>query len=339
MARVFTEGAEMGDTLFWSSASGVTAVSASPTPHASAYCYKVTSTGCIINFSALSEFYIRFRVYFEYPYLVSTQTRFPGFFSGATWQAELSFDASGHVTANIGGSGVGTSSQIINANQWYLFELYYKMADSSGRLVLDIDAVNAIDYTGDTKPYSDTTIDRLQWRGGAWLGGSSYLAIDDMAFNDTTGGVDDSYPGDGIIIKVTPNGNGTTNDWHGSDGNDVDNYALVDEYPHDTDTSYVYHNGADSGTQDQYALSDYSGTDKTITRIYPEARIRKTAAAAHTVKLGTLASGGSDAMSAAMNLTTTYARYVGNEQTVNPVDSNPWEEADIDALELVVEVG
>jgi hypothetical protein len=83
-----------------------------------------------------------------------------------------------------------------------------------------------------------------------------------------------------------------------------------------------------------------SFSGKTILRIYAEARCRKTAAVAHTVKVGTLASGGADVVSAALSLSIDiYTRQVGPEAKVNPVDNNPWEEADIDALEFVVETG
>jgi hypothetical protein len=264
----------------------------------------------------------------------------PAFYNSTTVLAWLTLDGTGHLVAATTNGTLETSTEIVNSDQWYLIEIYFKLGDNpDGRFVVYLDAVEVINYTGDTKPGAQTTFDVIYWKAGLTLGGGSYMGIDDLALNDTTGGADNSYCGDGVIIKVTPDGTGTDSDWHGSDADDVDNYLLVDEYPHDSDTTYVYHDGADSGTQDQYTLSDYDGTGKTILRIYPEARIRKTAAAAHTVKLGTLASGGTDDMSAAINLTTSYARYVGDEQTVNPVDSNPWEEADIDALELVVEVG
>lgn len=339
MARVFTDGAEMGDTLFWTYPE-CTAVTADPVPSPSAYCYRNAGT-MYKSFSALSEFYFRERLWLSYARAQDTNWRIPAFYNGSTELLRLSITDTGRLyVSDSNGSTLAVGSQVLNSSQWYLLEMRVKIDDApNGVFNLYIDAVEDIDFTGDTKTTAYTTVDTLYYRAGASLGGGHYMGVDDLALNDTTGGVDDSWCGDGVIIKVTPNGNGTTNDWHGSDGDSIDNYALVDDFPSDGDTTYSYHNGADSGVQDQYALSDYNGTDKTILRIYPEARIRKTAAAAHTVKLGTLASGGADAMSAAMNLTTSYARYVGNEQKVNPVDSNPWEEADIDALEFVAEVG
>lgn len=344
MTRILTDGAEMADTLFWDLTSNCTAVSATPTPYESAYCYKITTTGGYgyKNITAISECYVRARVLISHLGDPNT-SYFPAFLSSSTALAWLSIDNAYHPTINTSGGVLETDGGTLNLDQWYLFEIYFKLDDNpNGRFVVYQDGIQIIDFTGDTKPGAQTTFDRIEWRRcvSSTPGNSGwYIAVDDIAVNDTNGGADNSYCGDGVIIKVTPDGNGAHNNWHGSDADDVNNYLLVDEFPSDGDTTFVYHDGAASGTQDQYALSDYDGTDRTILRIYPEARIRKTSAASHTVKLGTLASGGTDAMSSGKNLTTSYARVVGNEQTVNPVDSGAWEEADIDALQFVVEVG
>lgn len=335
MTRIFTDGAEMRDTLFFDFPGSSYVSSTSPAPAYSSYYYKVANPAAYKFVSAISECYLRQRVCTQSP---GDGGSFPIRFRDADYAIIwLTYDPTGRIKLVNPVGTLVTATDIDNADQWYLWEVYFKIADNpSGRFVLYRDGVKVIDYTGDTLMGSHTTFDNVVWEG---RGGAAYIGIDDIALNDTNGGSDNSYCGDGVIIKVTPDGNGAHNNWHGSDSDDVDNYLLVDEYPKDDDTTYVYHDGSASGTQDQYTLSDYDGTNKTILRIYPEARIRKTSAAAHTVKLGTLASGGTDAMSAARNLTTVYARYVGNEQTINPVDSNPWEEADIDALQFVVEVG
>lgn len=336
MTRVFTDGAEMRDTLFWNSAAGMTVVSANPVPFASAYCYKLSGLYVSTSkyFSAIDECYLRARLYME-----SYGGGLPVFRYGENNLAYMTIDSSGHPAVVIGGATVETATETITYSQWYLFEIHYKLADAGGRFEVKMDGVQILDYTGDTKPSTETTFDNISYQPAYFLGQSVTIAIDDLAMNDVNGASDNSWCGDGIVIKVIPDGNGAHNDWHGSDGDSADNYLLVQEYPHDGNTTYVYHDGAESGVQDQYTLSDYDGASKTIQRIYPEARARKTAAAAHTLKLGTLASGGTDYMSDGINLTTNFARAVGKDQVVNPVDSNPWEEADIDALQLVLEVG
>lgn len=336
MTRIFTEGAEMNDILFWDAGSGLSVTSINPAPAYSAFCYRQAGmyTSSYKTFSAISECYFRQRLY-----VTNTTGGIPAFRYGTTTLAYMGIDNSAHPYAWKSGTLLETATETIVYNQWYLFEIHYKIDDTVGRFEVFMDGVQIIDYTGNTKFSSYTVFDNIQYGPDQFLGGSVVIAFDDLAMNDVNGGVDDSWCGDGVVIKITPDGNGTHQNWHGSDGDSTDNYLLVDEYPYDSDTTYVYHDGGESGVQDQYTLSDYSGANKTILRIYPEARMKKTAAAPFTVKLGTLASGGTDAMSPARNLTTNYARVVGSEQKVNPVDSNTWEEADIDALQVVLEVG
>lgn len=337
MTRIFTEGAEMNDILFWDVANGdISVISAAPAPYQSAFAYKIGSgiASCSRFISAINECYIRNRVYFT-----NSTAGIPTFVYEPTALAWMGIDGAHHPYVATPDGTLATATETVTFNQWYLFEIYFKMADAGGRFVVYMDGTKVIDFTGDTKYGAYTVFDSIAYIPDHFLGSSVTTYIDDLALNDTNGASDNSYCGDGVVIKVTPDGNGTHNNWHGSDGDSIDNYLLVDEYPHDGDVTYVYHDGAETGEQQQFTLSDYDGTGKTILRIYPEVRARKTAAAAYKLKLGTLAVGGTDAMSLGRNLTQNYARYVGNEQTVNPVDSGAWQEADIDALELVLEVG
>ena len=342
MARIFTDGAEMGDSVFWDDQSGVTVQGAAPAPFGGSYYYKLvygSSNYAVKNFAAGSEYYFRVRIQENQ---LNSAMYFPRFRTGTTNVAWLGLDSTFHWQASATTLGVlATSTEVMNPNQWYLIEIYYKEADApNGHFVVYVDGNKIIDFTGDSKPATATTFDNIEFRAGGNLDPGCQMYIDDLALNDTSGLVDNSYPGDGIIVKITPEEDGTTNNWTGSDGDSTDNFLLVDEYPKDDDTTYVYHDGSISGHQDQYAMSHLSFTGYTILRIYSEARARKTAAAAHTIKVGTLASGGSDVMSAALPIyTNAYTRVVGPEARINPVDSNPWEETDIDALEFVVETG
>jgi hypothetical protein len=239
----------------------------------------------------------------------------------------------------VGGVTVATSTEVASISTWYCMEVYYKIDAVAGVFTLRIDGNQVCTFSGDTLVASDTDFDNVWWRNGT-TGTLGFDYIDDIAFNDTAGGADDSWVGPGRIVKITPNGNGTANEWTGSDGNAVDNYLLVDEYPLDSDTTYVYEDAAETGDLDQYAMSDdYDGTDRTITRIYAECRGRKTSADAAALKIGfdTGASVNTDDVGI---LYETYSiRLVGAEYALNPDDAAAWEEADIDALEFVAEVG
>jgi hypothetical protein len=336
MTRIFTDGGEMADIDFWNATVGITVGTAAPAPFASAYRYRVGSGDATFrNISALSEGYVRVRAQIE---SITTAYRLVCFRTGTTTVAYLSIDAIGNIQAVATTIGVlEVSTLVMNINQWYLFEVYFKEANApNGRFVVYADGTKIIDYTGDTQPAAATTFDNIYFSAGS--GAGTDLFLDDLALNDTAGAVDNSYCGDGIVVKIEPDGNGTHNNWHGSDADDVDNYQMCHEFPKDDDTTYVYHDNT-SGVQQQFAMSHLSFTGYTILRIYAEARARKTAAAAMTLKLGQLAAGGADVVSAGRALyISAYTRIVGDDSFVNPVDTNPWEEADIDAIEFVAQV-
>jgi hypothetical protein len=333
MTRIFTDGAEMQDISFWDTTSASLAV-ASATPAISPYYYTYgNSTGCGKSFTAIAEYYFRARVRCDIP---TTVLRIPTFRSGVTDLAWLSINGASQFIAQATTIGVlETSATVMAANTWYLIEIYFKLANApNGRFVVYVDANKIIDYTGDTLPAALVTFDNIELAKAA---GSSLL-LDDLALNDTAGAVDNSWCGDGVVVKVEPDGNGTHNNWHGSDADDVDNYQMCHEFPKDDDTTYVYHDNT-SGVQQQFAMSHLSFTGYTILRIWAEARARKTAAAAMTLKLGQLAAGGADVVSAGRVLYVgSYTKIVGDDSFVNPVDGNPWEEADIDAIEFVAQV-
>jgi hypothetical protein len=337
--RLFTEGAEMRDTSFWDVQNAMTIVAGPISPYA--YSLGGQNLTCYRYFTDTGEGYFRSRVYTNI--VNNTSLRMPTIRKGTTSLIYVSSDGAGmHWCVGVSGSIVASSTVLMVASVWYLVELYFKIDNApNGRITLYVDGNLLIDYTGDTQPGADTTADNVFFN--SVNAGGAVLSFDDLALNNTSnvdGKNDNSWCGEGVVNKVYPDGDGSTNDWFNSAGDHVNNWSYVDEFPHTSDIDYVYHDASISGHQDQYALSHLSFSGKTILRIYAEARCRKTAAVARTVKIGTLASGGADVMSSGDTLeVATYKRYVGPEAKVNPVDNNPWEEADIDALEFVVETG
>jgi|WetSurSiteA1Bulk_404760.scaffolds.fasta_scaffold00043_29 hypothetical protein len=334
MTRIFTDGAEMRDTLFWTGASSLTVQSS--TPAFSTYYYYGVEGTPYKYFTPLSEFYFRMR--YRDTQITYGGRVMPCFRNGSTNIAWIGPNGS-YPSANTSAGRLVTSTVILNSNQWYLYEVYFKLADApNGRFVLKVDGTIIIDYTGDTKPTSTSTIDNIYLAAN----GSGNLYCDDLALNDTDnsdGKNDNSWCGDGIITKITPSGSGTTNNWLNSGSvSGSANYLYVDEYPSDSDTTYVYCSGSNTGFQDQYEMSDISLAGKTITRIYSESRAKKTLAETVGLKIGYLPAGGTDQLSGSSTLTLSYARIVGTDACINPVTSASWVESDISALEYVAEI-
>lgn len=335
MARILTDGAEMNDTLFWTSPGSLTIKYDTPDPVDGDYYYRLGGgSTCSKLFPETGEIYTRLRIYLNNK---DIRDGYFGVDNTTDWTnnvVSLNVNSGGEFIINICNAVQVNTHFSPNTGQWYLVELYCKVAESpNGHVTLKIDGTQIADWSGDSRGYTTDTYNRLTFSA------YSVIYLDDIAMNDTTGGVDDSWCGDGSVVKVTPDGNGAHNNWHGSDLDDVDNYLLVDEYGHDGDTTYVYHDASASGTQDQYAMSDYSGAGYTITRVYAEARARLSAASDKQIKLGILPNGSTDQMSSGISLPAgAYARVVGNEYLVNPADAGAWEETDIDALEGVIEV-
>ena len=347
MTRLFTDGAEMQDLNFWdswTSFNAVTVANASPAPFASAYYYRVGSSGAenflARSFPSLTEMYWRGRVN---TYVgggsIANALRIAFLKKTTTYIGGLTLDAARHWCTYTGVSTLFEDSGIVcNANQWYLVEMYYKMANApDGQITVKIDGTQILNLTGDTKPGADANFDNISHESRN--SGTEVLCLDDMALNDTTGAIDNSWCGDGIIGKIYPSGSGTVNNFLNSGSTSgSSNYTYVDEYPYDGDTSYTYVSGSSIGAQDQYRMSSFSGTNKLITRIYTESRIRKTQAVeTSTVKTGFQTSGSTPQVSASRTLLLNYDRIIGDDAVINPATGLAWTEGDINTLEYVIE--
>lgn len=335
MTRIFTEGAEMQDTVFWSGFYQNVVTIGNTTPFASSYYYHYGwDMGSWKNFTAISECYARVRLRVK---THSLDHAFISFRLSSTTVAYIAEDALNRWIANVTTVGVvGTSVGVIILNSWYLLEVYFKEANApNGRFVLSVDGNIVIDYTGDTQPAADTTFDNVYFRAAST---NDSFDIDDLALNDTAGAVDNSWCGDGVVIRVPPDEDGTSpGNWTGSDADSTDNWLMVDEYPSDGDTTYVYHDATVTGHQEQFHVTSPSMTGKTILRVWPEVRARKTGAVANTLKLGLLGSAGDDMSAGRVVSIGSYTRIVGNDYKANPADAGTWLEADINAQEIIIE--
>jgi len=331
MTRIFTDGAEMQDISFWDITLGVSVASA--TPAISPYYYINNAQQAYKNFAALSECYLRVR--YRSNNVNNTSPAFPSFRLDATVVAALKFNATGHFQASVTTVGVvGTSLMVADNNTWYLIEVWFKEDNApNGKFVVYVDGNLVIDYTGDTQPATATTFNNFYFDQNGGVQGM----YDDLALNDTAGVVDNSWCGDGIVVKITPSGSGTVNNFLNSGSTSgSSNYTYVDEFPSDGDTSNVYVSASSTGDKDQYRMSTFDGAGKNILRIYPEARIRKTRGDSSTIELGYLPSGGTDQLSGSQTVGIAYSAVVGTSASANPVTGLAWTASDLNLLEYII---
>lgn len=227
------------------------------------------------------------------------------------------------------GTTLGTSTTVISPDMWYLLELHVVISDSSGVAQLKIDGNLDINASSvDTKPGTISNIGSIII--GAYGSYVLYGYFDDIAINDTTGSVNNSWIGQGGIYALTPNGAGTSTQLTPSSGA---NYTCVDDIPPDDDTSYVESNVQDE--IDTYALSASAG-EGMISAVQWLARAKAnstgTTAVTRVLRInGTNYVGGD-------NIVSTSYVYKTDILEKNPDDSAAWEYTDLDAMEAGVKV-
>lgn len=333
--RLYNNGAEFNDMLFWDGSVGEF-LPTDWTCRSGIYSYYGKSGAYAWkNTIDLSTFYFRFGFYYDL-YSNSMTPRYIG-----SWKHDSTIlgglfvgSADTRLLSLYTGSTTVASDAYLSSYTWYLIEAYVDISDA-GHVTLKVDGRQCLDYSGDTKPGTDTHINNICHRTPFDLW---YAYFDDLALNDTDnsdGKNDNSWCMDGHYEAHFANDNGDSSQWTGNDGDKVNNFALVDEVPHDGDTTYVKSNTP--GEQDMYKVTDYTPTNKIITRIYSECRAKDSPASSSKIKIGFKTDGTVYLCSADRTLTGDYARVVGDDAKVNPFDSGIWEDADIDAIQFVGE--
>jgi len=213
--------------------------------------------------------------------------------------------------------------------------------DTSGKLQVKVDGELDIDFSGDTKPGSNTDITKWRIIGG-WSGYPHHY-FDDIAINDTAGSVDNSWCGDAHIYPARSNGAGNYTQLSiGGSSPPASNYQAVDENSPNGDTDYVY--SSTIGDKDTYTLDALSsqvteyadGVD--IQRIIVHLRSKEDTAASGTVA-PMIRTGSTDYTGTYQSLLTSYTKDISEEWRLNPRTLAAWTTAEIDALEAGVIVG
>lgn len=324
MTRIFTEGAEMGDTLFWSAING-SATNITTAPRSGSRHFSIPNATLTKNITAVAEGYDRRGIYMTANNIAHQFIRWTkaGTVLGSV---RLNLSTAKLEIYTSTGTLAATSANSLVASTWYSLETHVKIDNTSGSIDTRIDGADFVSFWGDTQPGADTTFDQLVSTTTATI----YL--DDLAFNDTAGGADNLWCGDGKIVMLWPTADGDVTQLTPTSGS---NWQCVDEVPPNT-TDYV-----SSATAGQYDLYNCGTTTiaagDVVKRVQVEARILEESATADSIKLG-VKTEANEFWDTARAVTTSYARYVGNDLTVNPQTTVAWTQAELDALQIGVTV-
>ena len=283
MARQFIDGFESGEHDMWDAESNATVVSSSGLDMDGDYCLDLAESTEYIekDLTADDEMYFAFL----YRPGAATAAGVLIFLDGATLVGHLKRDSGVLKAYSSLFSLLSAGSIAVNINTTYRIEVYYKIADSGGRFVVKVDGVTDIDFTGDTKPSTNTQFNKVRLGYFQNATGYSYAHFDNFIMDDL------AWIGDTKIQAIVPTAGGNSTGWAASTGS---NFACVDEVP-PSDADYVSANAND--VSDTYVAGDLTGSIDSIKCIQVQARARTEGAPTPTNLKLVVRSGGTDYLS------------------------------------------
>lgn len=232
------------------------------------------------------------------------------------------------------GTLLATSTVTIPRDVWVYIEASVTISETVGEVHVRIngDTTDIVSFTGDTKNGgTNDTIDAVSIMGSTGGGGNNHIS--DIYICNDSGVENNDFLGDVAVRTLSPNGNGNSSQLTGSDGNQTDNYLLVDEKPFNT-TDYTY--SSTSGHKDTYGMADLPAAASTVFGVQVNASMRKDDAGLGQARY-VLRSGGTDYVGSTETLTTTATTYVGLYEQ-DPATTSAWTVSGVNSAEAGMEV-
>lgn len=225
-----------------------------------------------------------------------------------------------------------TTSQVVWPNSWFHIEIKSKVSSSisSGDFVVYVNGISVLSLSATTNTQATGTANMDQVIYGTGFV-TSYF--DDTYMVDYSSG-DTTQVGIKRVITLFPSGNGTTNNFVGSDADSTNNYLLVDDPTVDTAD---YTEDSTVSDVDLYAMGDMSVTPASIPVVQLTNLLAKSDAGARTAR-NIIRSGGTNYDTGVdISPGTGYVFYSDRWYT-DPQDSAAWTKAKVDALEAGIKV-
>lgn len=256
--------------------------------------------------------------------------------AGATQHITITRNTStGFIEIRRGSSGgvlLATGTTPIFINQWNYIEVSCTVSDTVGEVHVRLNGLptDEVSYVGDTKNAGTATnIDRVSYYAGSGPAGS---AADVYILNDS-GTANNNFLGDVVVRTLSPAGNGAYSQLTGSDGNQIDNYLLVDEHPY---SGVDYAGSSVAGAKDTYAIADLPAGVTSVYGLQVNGMMAKSDASLGQARY-VLRSGGTDYPGVTRALTTTFTGYYELHET-DPSTGLSWTPSGVNSVEPGMEV-
>lgn len=162
---------------------------------------------------------------------------------------------------------VGSASSALSTGTWYRIEVKLDRSGAGGSHIVEA-KIDGTNFASASNRNVGQNIASVNWGGNllseAQTAGDWFF--DDIAINDSTGSFQTSYPGEGRIIHLKPNGNGDTSQWTVGTGASS-HYTYVDEVTPNDNTSSDYLLSSTIGQTDEFTLESSGLTNETITLV------------------------------------------------------------------------
>lgn len=262
----------------------------------------------------------------------STDTRLLSLLDSGSLQITLNVTASGQLQlrrGDVNGTTLGTSVTTMTTNTWHFIEFKVTIGNS-GSYEVRLNGVNILSGSADTQNTANAFAQTLKLFGAQDSSIDIRWAYDDLYILDSSGSANIDFLGSMKVTAIFPSGTGDSTQLTPSAG---DNYAAVDDNPHDSDSTYV--ESATSGQQDLYAFGDVDLVN--IKGAMISAVCRETDANPFSIKLVAKSGSTTDEGSGiAIGSTSYVSRHRILE--LDPDTSSAWEDAGIDAAQFGIEI-
>jgi len=246
------------------------------------------------------------------------------FFNGTTQLARLRRNPSSGLLEIRRGTGSGTllatGAIAVNVATPILIEVHYKPHNTEGVFQVKVGGILDIDFTGDTTDGATAT-DGIRVGGDGTYYSSCWF--DNVVVDNA------AWPGNTKIQAIKPAGAGNSTQWIPSAG---DNYACVDEVP-PSETDFIVTNALDH--LDLYAAGDLVGTIGSVKCVQLQALAKAEGSPTpHNLRLA-VGTNGANYFSGDKAVPSSSAQ-LSNLWEANPATAVPWQEAEVNAMEIGV---